>query len=520
MPDDHDPPRRRRAAEAAVGLALVALLVGHSLLLWPAIARFEGFAFSDWGANLTVQALLDRGLRPAVDFHYPYGLLPLALGRLWFGVLGRTPGAYLAAVLVAQGLTALAIARFLAAPWLSRPAIAAAVVAAPLLVPPTHPNLAHASETILLAFALAEQAHGHRGRSLAMATAAALCKPSMAYVYGLILLLTIAAEVFRSGRPPLAGFARTIAPAAVVGAVGLGGLALTFGPAEVLATQVPTEAASLYDDAGYGFFFGNGRRFWWPEGATLRHYLGTTPGYWLAATAALLVGGVLVIARRSRIDLRAAESVATAAALHVAFLCLFFAGPMTWTYYGFVLLIGLGGSLSLLRGRAGVVVGSAFVLLGLLTLRTLPGEAAWQWRHARRSATTAGLWADPALIGEWSRALAITDGRRSALVSWAGAGESLDPDRFGPPVRFFLLPGMEDFPDLARLADRVADAEVIILPTAAAQPFAAFLRDAPAIRKALRGTRPALQGRFLDVLVRDRPDDLPTDVVDSAGGGR
>ena len=44
-------------------------------------------------------------------------------------------------------------------------------MAAPLLVPPTHPNLAHAAETVLLAFALAEQARGHRGRALAMATA-------------------------------------------------------------------------------------------------------------------------------------------------------------------------------------------------------------------------------------------------------------------------------------------------------------------------------------------------------------
>ena len=457
------------------------------------------------GANLTLQALLDLGLRPAVDFHYPYGLLPAALGRAWFGVLGRSPGAYLAAVLVAQGMAALAIARFLTAPWVTRPAAAASIVAAPLLIPPTHPNLAHAGETVLLAFALAEQAHGRRGRALVLATFGALCKPSMAYLLGLLLLATIAAEVFRSGRPFLVRFARTIAPAAAVGVVGLGLLALTFGAGSVVGTQLPTEAASLYEDAGYGFFFGVGRRFWRPEGATIRYYLGTTPGFWLAATLALLIGGAGAIARRSRLDRRAVESVATCAGLHVAFLCLFYAGPLTWTYYGFVLLIGLSGAIAPLPGRAGVVVGSAFALLGLATLRGLPAEARWHRRHDRRSATTAGLWTDPALADEWAVALTMTEGRRSALVAWAGAGELLYPDRFGPPVRFFLLPGMEDFSDLARLADRVADAEVVVLPTAAAQPFAGFLRDAPVIQAALRGTRPAFRGKFVEVRVRDRP---------------
>ena len=49
MPDARETPRRRPAAEAAVGLVLVVVLVGRSLLMWPVIARFEGFAFSDWG---------------------------------------------------------------------------------------------------------------------------------------------------------------------------------------------------------------------------------------------------------------------------------------------------------------------------------------------------------------------------------------------------------------------------------------------------------------------------------------
>ena len=66
-------------------------LAGMTLLKLPVVARFEGFAFADWGANLTAQALLDRGFRPTIDFHYPYGLLPSAIGRAWYGIVGLTP---------------------------------------------------------------------------------------------------------------------------------------------------------------------------------------------------------------------------------------------------------------------------------------------------------------------------------------------------------------------------------------------------------------------------------------------
>src|SRR5262245_9217042 len=50
--------------------------------------RLTRFLYNDSGAELTVPKLLARGLRPTVDFGYIYGLLPLLVGKLWYGIFG------------------------------------------------------------------------------------------------------------------------------------------------------------------------------------------------------------------------------------------------------------------------------------------------------------------------------------------------------------------------------------------------------------------------------------------------
>ena len=91
------------------------------------------------------------------------------------------------------------------------------MIAAPILVPPTHSNLGHALETVLLAFALAEQARGRRSSALTLATLAALSKPSLAYPAGLAILVGIAAELRREPGPIGPKVARLLGPAAATG---------------------------------------------------------------------------------------------------------------------------------------------------------------------------------------------------------------------------------------------------------------------------------------------------------------
>ena len=60
----------------------------------PETMTFDSYAFCDNGANLTIQYLVSRGLRPTIDFGYHYGLLPILIGRIWFSMAGLTPIAY------------------------------------------------------------------------------------------------------------------------------------------------------------------------------------------------------------------------------------------------------------------------------------------------------------------------------------------------------------------------------------------------------------------------------------------
>src|SRR5690242_18548790 len=82
---------------------LAAELVALFVIQLPVSMTFDLFAFGDTGANFTIQHLVSLGLRPAIDFGYHYGLLPILAGKIWFSVFGATPIAY-EALMVACGL--------------------------------------------------------------------------------------------------------------------------------------------------------------------------------------------------------------------------------------------------------------------------------------------------------------------------------------------------------------------------------------------------------------------------------
>ena len=170
---------------AALAVAIYAAEVAWT---WPTRMDFRGYYFGDPGANLVVQDLIRRGLRPTIDFVYQYGLLALLFGRGWFALLGDTPLAYRASG-VAFGLWMIAsLTRFVRAQRIGPAGAAILLVGLPFFVPSNQPNFTHGLESALLCQALAEQARGRRATALALATAAVLSKPSLGFVFGLILL--------------------------------------------------------------------------------------------------------------------------------------------------------------------------------------------------------------------------------------------------------------------------------------------------------------------------------------------
>jgi|SRR5208282_3224327 len=193
---------------------LFAILAAETLLLWifqlKSSLSFSNYGFGDAGANFTMQYLLGLGLRPGLDFGYIYGLLPLLVGRFWFALFGPTPISLTVLALVCRLVVVWSIARIAARYSVGFPALAFIAVALPYVAGVfAGLNIAHHLEAALLSVALAEHAYGRRQTALALVTASCLTKPSLGYVYGLLLLIFILADLSRRNGLGVAEIARS-----------------------------------------------------------------------------------------------------------------------------------------------------------------------------------------------------------------------------------------------------------------------------------------------------------------------
>ena len=200
--ENHLAPRRGYDAFA---LLLMAEVVALALFQSPA-ERFVRYIAFDSGVDLTMQDLMARGYRPTVDFGCAYGLLPLLVNRAWYGIAGLTPGAYRAEVVLGTCLTAWGMARFAGARRVGPAGLALIALSMPDVLFSTYNTSVHVFEPALLVHGLAEQARGRRGTALAFATAACFVKPSLGYVYGLVLLICILLAAKGTGPGILAPF--------------------------------------------------------------------------------------------------------------------------------------------------------------------------------------------------------------------------------------------------------------------------------------------------------------------------
>src|SRR5690606_13173206 len=116
-------------------------------------------------------------------------------------------------------------------------------LAIPDLLIVTYITTVHPLEQALLINALAEQARGRRGTTLALLAACCFVKPSLAFVQGLVVLIAIVAAGDRSSR---SAPARAIVPSLVTAAGIAAILAMGFGPASLARTLWPATGAAIY----------------------------------------------------------------------------------------------------------------------------------------------------------------------------------------------------------------------------------------------------------------------------------
>ena len=507
-----EPPGRRTEGpaprDAARVLVLTLLFAAELLVLGiaatPRVMRFDDYAFGDTGTNLNDQILMERGLRPNVDYGYAYGLLPLLFGRAWFPLLGTTPAAYRAAMALFNALMAWGLARFATAARVGPAGLVLLVVALPYTVFPNYPFLAYALEATLLIHALAEHARGRRGVALALLTACCLTKPSMAYIYGLLLLVLAVRDVAARGwdRRDLV---RVVAPPAATGAILAAVLVAVFGLTSLARTVLPLTGGAIYRYYHFGFFRGIGRAFWQPPGARWTYYVGTVAGFWIAGSLALIAGGLESLRRLAGAwpasERPRAEVVACCATMHVAFVTLMFGHAWSWAYYSDLLVLGLAALAA--RGRAGSAVVWLLVPLALLGHKAQVTATREQWATTAPARETAGLWAGAAERAEWARALELAQGRSPAVVALAGCTELLFPD-FPPPVSHYFHHGLALPAEVRRKADQLARADTILVPGGVPQQED-VLKDWPELVAALDGCERVWKGTFFEVYRRVRP---------------
>ncbi|HXD89329.1 MAG TPA: hypothetical protein VN641_22745 [Urbifossiella sp.] len=437
--------------------ALLVLAALSFLRYLPDLLAFPVVMFGDAGWPLAVDAMLDDGLVPTRDFGYFYGLLALAIDRVWFVVAGRTPEAAVALMAVGSLGIAIGMLRWANAAGMDGRARLLLLAAVPVAIMPLpYPTAIHAIEAALLVNALASQASGRYAAALAFATAAVFVKPGLGYVHGLILVVLILRGY---ERPGWRGRLRAFVPAASLGVVLAAAFIAWWGASPLVDTLFPTRAAENYRDERYGFFFGEGRGFWLPESIHPLFYLLSPAGFWLVATLLLTAAAVERWRRRDP----QALALATCAILHVAFVLFLFGNRWSWLYYSAILVCGVAAAL-----------GSASRLNWFLAALAIAGQ--WgpytvlrhSWQTLHRSEATAGLYATTADAELWGRVRDLAHREKVMVFSKTGGAFVVFPEMDSSRV-WFLLRSTATKVEIDRVKGQLREATWLVLPYAGEQ---------------------------------------------------
>ena len=504
----------------------------------PGTLQFGSYAFSDTGANLTAQYLIQHGYRPTIDFEYPYGLLPLWLGRLWFGIVGLSPYACVALGLILGLLTAWGFVRLARNLRLNLAGILIILLTASLTIQSWFANIAHGMEPVFLVHALADQAGGNRRRALALAVTGLFVKPSMAYFFGFVLIVFLMFDWQRSPDRHLRELIPDMLPAAIATGVIAAILATSFGSVAVIHSLIPTEGLAMYRAAGYGFFGPAGRAFVAPRNVPSTYYCANIAGPWIVYTVVLIAAACFAMRDAladvaKRID-STGEMIVTCALLQLSFIFFFFGNQWSWCYYFYILVIGLAAAARLgarweflvlllafavpltkfnkriiqyvSSAHAGVPVDSRGPEAARPVIAALPVESSFTyqlWSSTAPSPVTAGLWATRGERAEWTRVLATVRGRKASVLQYYGCADLLSSE-FTPPVTFFLFPGAVTANDVSRKLAQLKASAMVVIP----RWSTGLLNEIPEIGSMVyRNFVPVYQGSLLIVYARRKSGD-------------
>ncbi len=451
-------------------VSIYAVCIFYFYALYPYVLHYIKFYFGDTGSFYSLFFEPLNSLTPTIDYAYIYGLLPIMATDGWFALMGKSPQALVQFYIAATAVSAFAAALILHKLQLGRLGQAIVIVAAPVMVNAGHLLLtpAHFLEQMFLMCALAAQLYGRLGLALALATAAVLCKPSLGYFYGLVLLLQIAMGYGDPSPPPLRVRWRWIIPAAAVGLLGATAVISRYGWEPFLRTQFPIEAAKGYQELNHGLFFGRGRELWLPEKWEVWHYFFTIAGSWL--TASLILGiGWLVSFRY--LHTRDGYFLFTCGLMHILFACLFFGNEWSWIYYPYWLF--MGAALAIDRAKRYhkhyIKLLSLIIKIKLLIFIIIVisfwmfVNSYYHWKKYYRSSIVHEFYITRQEERDWKEMIEIARTRRVLVLNRTCAVHVFAPPIEGPRS-WVLLRSIAKPQEIADLREKIAAADVLIVP--------------------------------------------------------
>lgn len=479
----------------------------YFLAMYPHTMVFRRFYFGDSGWPYTVEMMLREGLMPITDFAYFYGLIVLLINKIWLGIFGLTPEALLIMYIIGIIASMYGVLRIVTALKLDRLASFIVVIAGPIMVNAGHMLLTpvHILEPALLINALAAQVRGRYATALALATLAALIKPSLAYVYGLLLLVQILYGWLPQRATRLLWRQRLymLLPAASVGVI-LSVIAIAyFGFDRFIQTQIPLAARKAYADFQFGFFHGVGREMWWPQEWTPAHYFFTIAGAWITASIILAIGTLVSL---QYIYTPSGRFVATCGILHFIFVCFLFGNEWSWIYYPYILFLGAAVIIDRGLKHTSTLVQLSCIFCGLTVSGFLLFVVGffWMgingielWKTHSRNPQTNGLYADREDREAWAEVMRLAQTQRVFVLNRTNATHIFSPPVDGPRV-WVLIRSIATPGEIERVRQQIAQADVIVKPEwHDNDPL-----EWPEFAEELRSFRLARQFRLLSLLTR------------------
>jgi len=438
---------------------------------YPFNASVDFFMLADPGGALKGDYLITQGYSPTIDFTYNYGLLPLSIGRIWFEIFGRTPQAYLGAMLVFNLLIVAALTRIVFVADLRRIGIIFIACTIPFSIMPSYPNFTHALEALLIYLALGEHISGRKHYALVLLTVNLFVKPSMSYVYIFLILVIYGIDLLRKRTQFVTVFFQVL-PAGLIFIFLLILMGINFGIIPIFNTIIPIAGSQNYKANNYGFFTGIGRHFWYFPQVKIGYYLGSITGFWIFTTVILFLSVVyfswqIFTKKISHSKIPFLEVQFCILLLHLSFVLFFFGNSWSWFYYSYLLPIGLSFLTSYKFHefkKIRIFLFCMLISLILLGYRGLFISNYRLWHDTKPQTSMLGLYASSDYTNEFMNIVESCKRQNVLILSDMGATDLFFPKCHMPNTWYTGLP-FNNLLENARISQQFSQAKSIIIPT-------------------------------------------------------